>query len=308
MLDSKFLFTLVGLIATVMAICKTNFNPSIKENFWGNSGAPRQAIAQAIQTNRKGNSYAIQGNTQAMLSSNKFVSYPSFQSNLYPRFSSTGYGPYINYDAPEYKYQGVPHQPTGYADMVTDNYQETKENYSCGSCDTGCSNGNCKTSGNPTGLPGSGVAAPPAVDYINAANKMYEQHGEEATSTLPMSSMETVGIDGNTEQVLNLNRTYMFANQKSRYAAQGCWLRGDLPIVKCSTGWFSTAVNPAIDLKTGYMNVAGGNYNETANSLAELQYAVSGGVKKISSGVDLGNELTSTLGAGQTDVSVTAFP
>ena len=306
MLDSKFLFTLVGLIATVMAICKTNFNPSIKENFWGNSGAPRQAIAQAIQTNGKGKSWAIRDNTQAMLGSGKFVSYPSFQSNPPPRFSSIGYGPYINYDAPAYKYQGVPRQPIGYGDMVTENYQENKENYSCGGCDTGCSTGNCQTSGNPTGLPGSGVDAPPAVDYINAANKMYEQHGEEAMSSLPMSSMETVGIDGNTEQLVNLSR-YMFANQKSRLAAQGCWLRGDVPIANRPPGWFSPAVNPAKDLKTGYMNVAGGNYNETANSLAELQYAVSGGVKKISSGVDLGNEFASTLGAGQTDINVTAF-
>lgn len=299
MLDSKFLFTLVGLIVAVMAICKTNFNPSIQENFWSNSGAPRQAIAQAIKTNGKGKSWSIKGNTQSMLGSGKFVSYPSFQSNLSPRFSSTGYGPYINYDAPAYKYQGVPHQPIGYGDMV-------KEDYSCGGCDTGCSTGNCQTSGNSTGLPGSGVAAPKEVDYISAANKMYEKHGEETMSSLPISSMETVGIDGNTEQVLNLNR-YMFANQKSRLAALGCPLRGDLPIANCSTGWFSPAVNPSIDLKTGFMNVAGGNHNETANSLAELQYAVSGGVKKISSGVDLGNEFASTLGAGQTDINVTAF-
>ena len=125
-------------------------------------------------------------------------------------------------------------------------------------------------------------------------------------SSLPISSMETVGIDGNTDQVLNLNR-YMFANQKSRLAAQGCPVRGDLAIANSNTGWFNPAVNPAIDLKTGFMNVAGGTHNETANSLAELQYAVSGGVKKISSGVDLGNEFSSTLGAGQTDINVTAF-
>ena len=304
MLDSKFLFTLVGLIATVMAICKTNFNPSIKENFWGNS-APRQAISQVIQIGKNG-AHAVQGNTQAMLASSKFVSYPRFQSNLSPRFSSTGYGPYINYDPPAYKNQAVPVHAIGYGDMAKENYQETKENYSCGGCDTGCSAGNCQTSGNPTGLPGSGVAAPKEVDYINAANKMYEHHGEESMSTLPMSSMETVGIDGNTDQVLNLDR-YMFANQKSRYAAQGCHVRGDLSIPCCNTGWFNTSVNPAIDLKTGFLGVAGGMGNETAKDLAELQYVVSGGVKKISAGVDLSNEFDSTLGAGQTDVNVTAF-
>lgn len=293
MLDSKFLFTLVGLIATVMAICKTDFNPSIKENFWGTSGAPRQAVAQKIRTNGKGDSYPVQNNTQAMLGSGKFVSYPSFQSNLSPRFSSTGYGAYINYEPPEYKNSAVPHNPTRYGDMVKENYNETRHT------------GNCQTSGNPTGLPGSGVAAPKEVEYINAANKMY-QHGEETMSSLPMSSMETVGIDGNTEQVLNLDR-YMFAMQKSNKAAHGCPVRGDLPIPQCKTGWFSPAVNPAIDLKTGFMNVAGGTHNETANSLAALQYSVSGGVKKISSGVDLGNEFGTTLSAGQTDINVTAF-
>lgn len=290
MLDSKFLFTLVGLIATVMAICKTNFNPLIKENFWGNSGAPLQATAHKIRTNGKGGSYAVKGNTQAMLGSDKFVSHPSFQS--------TGYRNYINYDAPACKNQAVHCNPIGYGDMV-------KDNYSCGSCDKGCS-GNCQTSGNPTGLPGSGVAAPPAVDYINAANKMYEHHGEEATSSLPMSCMETVSIDDNTE-VLNLNR-YMFSLKKSRLAALGCPVRGDLPIRRdnCNFKWFVPS-GSELDLKTGFMHVAGGTHNETANSLAELQSVASGGAKKISSGVDLGDELNKCLGAGQTDINVTAF-
>ena len=302
MLDSKFLFTLVGLIVAVMAICKTNFNPLIQENFWNNSGAPRTAIKQLIQTNGKGGATAIRPTNQTMLASGNFVSYPSFQSNLSPRFSSTGYGPYINYDAPAYKNQAVPRDPIGYGDMVNENYQETKENYSC------------------TGLPGSSVAAPKPVDYINAANNMYEQHGEEVTSSLPVSSMETVDVDGNTDQVLNLNR-YMYANQKSRLAANGCPVRGDLAIPKLTQAWFNPSGNPAIDLRTGFLNVAGGNHNETANSLAQLQYSVSGGVKQISSGVDLGvdlsnqfssgfdlgNQFSSTLSAGQTDINVTAF-
>ena len=302
MLDSKFIFTLIGLIVAVMAICKTNFDPSISESF---INVPRTRKVERIQQTKQGNVSAVQNNTQAMLGSAKFVSFPSFQSNIAPRFSSTGYGAYINYDPPSYEHQGVPCNSLGYGDMVKENY-DVKEDYSCGSCANGCSSGNCQTSGNATGLPGSGTAAPKEVDYINAANKMYEG-GEEAVSTLPVGSMETVGVNGNEDQVLNLDR-YMYANQKSFTASQGCPFRGDLAIAPCNTGWFNTPYTPNVDLKQGAINVMAGNFNETSNALFALQHADSGGTQDISSGVYLGNEIRETLGAGQTDITVTAYP
>jgi hypothetical protein len=294
MLDSKFLFTLVGLIVAVMAICNTNFNPSISESY---INVGRKAVAVKTQSNGKGNMYAVQGSTQSMLGSGPFVSFPSYQSSPPPRFSSTGYGAYINYSAAPYEAQGVPRSPLGYGNMAEEGYQDVKEDYSCGA--------DCQTSGNPTGLPGSGPPPPKAVDYINAANKMYEG-GEESLSMLPLSSMETVGIDGDTQQVVTYNN-FMYANQKSFTGGQGCPLRGDLAIAPCTTGWFNTPYRPNIDLRQGALNVMGGNFNETANALYSLQYTDSGGTEKFNSGVYMGNDIRESLSAGQTDVNATAF-
>ena len=44
--------------------------------------------------------YSLQNNAQAMLGHDKFVSYPSFQANLSPRFFNADLGANIRYNTP----------------------------------------------------------------------------------------------------------------------------------------------------------------------------------------------------------------
>lgn len=308
MLDSKFFFTLVGLIVAVFAICKTNMSPSINEGYWSNSGAPRTVkVVREVHHKGGANPYPLQNNYQAMLGSEKFVSRPSFQGLLSPRFSNVDYGANIRYNMPSYKHQGSPCSPLDMGNMV-------KEDYGCsgGSCGGGCSSGcgvaKCGKGGVPLDLPSKSKALSEEPDYVKAMNSVYDSHAAPVgVSTLAVGDMTTIGADGNVTQPVVYDR-YIYANQKSRLRALGDPIRGDLAIVPCNNGWFNPAVNPNIDLHEGAMNVLGGVSNSTANALAELQFATSGGAEQISGGVDMSNDFSTSLGAGMADVNVTAFP
>lgn len=309
MLDSKFFFTLVGLIVAVFAICKTNMSPAINEGFWGTSGAPRTVKVMREVHPKGGHSpYSLQNNYQAMLGNEKFVSRPSFQGLLSPRFSNVDYGANIRYNMPSYKHQGSPCSPLDMGNMVKEGYQE---DYGCssGSCGGGCGVAKCGKGGVPLGLPGSDPGAlSDDPNYVKAMNSVYDSHGGPAgVSTLAVGDMTTIGADGDVTQPIVYDR-YIYANQKSRLRALGDPIRGDLAIVPCNNGWFNPSVNPNIDLHEGAMNVLGGVSNSTANALAELQFVSSGGVEQISGGVDMSNTFSTSLGAGMADVNVSAFP
>lgn len=304
MLDSKFFFTLVGLIVAVFAICKTNMSPAINEGFWGNSGAPRTVKVMREVYPKGCNPYSLQNNYQSMLGSEKFVSRPSLQGTLSPRFSNVDYGAHIRYNMPSYKNQGSPRSSLDMGNMAKESFQD----YGC--ANDQCSDGKCGKGDVPLGLPGSGrgtVSEDP--NYVKEMNSIYKSHNAPpGVNSLAVGDMTTIGADGNMTQPIVYDR-YIYANQKSRLRALGDPIRGDLKtIVPCNYGWFNPAVNPKIDLHEGAMNVLGGVSNSTANALDELQFAASGGVGSISSGVDMTNEFGTTLGAGMADVNVTAFP
>ena len=308
MLDSKFLFTLIGLIVAVFAICKTNMSPAINEGFWGNSGAPR-TVKVMREVHRKGcNPYSSQNNYQTMLGNEKFVSRPSLQGTLSPRFSNVDYGAHIRYNMPSYKNQGAPCSPLDMGNMVKESFQE---DYSCAndSCGGGCGVANCGKGGVPPGLPGSGIGSiSEDPNYVNQMNSIYKSHGAPpGVNSLAVGDMTTIGADTNVTQPIVYDR-YIYANQKSRLRSLGDPIRGDLAIVPCNNGWFNPSVNPHIDLHEGAMNVLGGVSNSTANSVSELRFSSSGGLESISGGVNMANEFSTTLGAGMTDVNVTAFP
>jgi len=303
MLDSKFFFTLVGLIVTVFAICKTNMSSSINEGFWNNSGAPRTVRVSREVHPQGSNPYSLQNNYQSMLGSQKFVSRPSFQAPITPRFSNVNYGANIRYNIPSYKNLGTPCSPLDMGNMAKEGYQE----------DYGCSSGgsvsSCGKGGVSLGLPGSErEALSENHNYVKAMNSLYDsQAGPAGVSTLAVGDMTTIGADGQVTQPVVYDR-YIYANQKSRLRALGDPIRGDLAIAPCNYGWFNPAVNPVTDLHEGAMNVLGGVSNSTANALAELQFVTSGGLEKISGGVDMSNSFSTSLGAGMADVNVTAFP
>ena len=315
MLDSKFFFTLVGLIVAVFAICNTNMSPAISEGYWGNSGAPRttRVVREVHGQGKDGcGSYSLQNNYQAMLGNNKFVSYPSMQGILSPRFGNTDFGANIRYNMPSYKNQGVPCSPLQFGDMAQEGY---KENYCGGTCGGGCGSAGVPSCGKG-GTGGVKLGKPNIAgdtNYINAMNDLYDSSAyPDASSLVAVGDMTVIGADGQQTQPIVYDR-YIYANQKSRLAGLGDPIRGDLPIVPCNTGWFNVAANPSVDLREGAMNVMGGiGLDTTAAKLGELVYAASGGYENIVAGVpmttNMANQFSTSLGAGLGDVVVSAFP
>jgi hypothetical protein len=300
MLDSKFFFTLVGLVVAIFAICNTNMSPAVSEGFWN---GPARAIRVMREVHPQGSTqggYALQNNYQAMLGNDKFYSQPNFQGLLSPRMSgSVDYGANIRYNLPSYKNQGVPCDALGMADMAKEGYENTSENF--------CSKGGVSLGGQVSMNAPHHISTDP--DYADAMNKIYDSdHTTHAISDglLAVGDMTTINAAGQVEMPHVYDR-YIYANRQSRLRSLGDHIRGDLSIVPHSYGWFNVSVNPSLDLHQGAMNVLGGPDNGTALDLGELQYATSGGYQTISGGVNMANSFATTLGAGMADVQVHAF-
>lgn len=113
------------------------------------------------------------------------------------------------------------------------------------------------------------------------------------------------------KQTITYDR-HIYANKKSRLRALGDPLRGDLPIIPFSGGWYAPAVQPSLDLHAGAVSAMGGINNENSLNVAKLIYETGGRVSTAIGGVDLQtamlpkNEFTSNWGTQ--DVTVTAFP
>lgn len=127
------------------------------------------------------------------------------------------------------------------------------------------------------------------------------------TSDLPVGDMTALNALGGVEQPVVYDR-FLWANQKSKLYAQGDYIRGDLPIVPASTGWFRPSVHPHIDLNQGALSVMGGSDNTTQRVLHELQNAASGGVQNVFGGINYSDQKIGQHEAARNDVTVTAFP
>ena len=319
MLD-KYFFTIIGLIIAAFAIC--NVKTNTVEDFWG---LPTRTVKVMREVHPKGagnscGAYSLQNNYQAMLGNGKFVSTPSFQPLLSPRFSNVGYGSSIRYNAPDYKNQGVPCEPMTFGEMVNEGYSDSKEDYGCTSCSgnncrAGCTVPKCGKGGLPQ-ISKSRAAGPVAPDknYALAASKVYSENSyPAATDLVAVGDMTTINSDGTVSQPIVYNR-YIYANQKSRLRAQGDPIRGDLAIAPCNNGWFNVSAHPNIDLQQGAMNVMGGVTNDTTKALSDLIYASSGGTDpfvagvNLASGVNMSNQFSSSLGDAGRTVSVSSFP
>ena len=318
MLDSKFFFTLVGLIIAVFAVCNTNISSSANEGF---TMVPRTVkVMREVSPKGSCGGYSLQNNYQAMLGSDKFVSRPNFNGILSPRFSNVDYGANIKYNMPSYKNLGAPCDPLAMGDMAQENYQDTREDFGCskgrcgGGCGSNCGGTRCGKGGVSLGGSVSRMAPQgPSEDsnYINAMNQIYDSdHTEHVTDGLvPVGDMTTINADGQQIQQIIYDR-YIYANLGSNLRAQGDPIRGDLAIAPCNNGWFNVSVNPNIDLQEGALNVLGGSRNETTQALGELIYATSGGADQIVAGVPLNmsNQFSTTMSAAGGDINVSAFP
>ncbi len=101
---------------------------------------------------------------------------------------------------------------------------------------------------------------------------------------------------------------YIFANQKDRLRSEADFIRGDLPIVPISTGWFSPAANPQTALREGAMNIMNGPNNETGKELMAMKAALTRTSSNSSGGVNYSVQSSPFTTAAGSDVHVTRFP
>ena len=333
MFDGRFLCTLTALIIAVVAIC--NFNPSkgdpVVETMWMN---PSMTVRpNVLARNSKGNTSVLQDTYNTQLWNNspglasgisnapgihspEFFQIPGkLQSNLSPRFANTQFGSQIRYNAPAFKNMAVPTKPLGYANMAKENYTPSREDYGCGG-GAGCFAADCAGSArsqSPRSC--SAGSAPPHMKggYINGdANEVLQKTlnshpaSDGFTNTLPIGNMTTLNNMGEELDNVIVYDRMMFANRNSTLRSQGDWIRGDLPIVPCNTGWFQVSVDPAIDLNQGAMNVLGGVNNETAGALANIINTTTG--SSTIGGINMSRQELASVGASGNDLNMTAFP
>ena len=278
MLDSKFFFTLVGLVVAVFAIYNTNMTPALCEGYWGNPGRTLKVMREVHPKGASSNcgSYSVPNNIQSIIGDDPFVSRPSFQGILSPRFGNVDYGANIQYNMPSYKNQGVPRDALGMADMAREDYNEVASE--------------------------SNIYSDP-----NYTAAMDDSENTEHDGLVAVSDMTTINALGQQEQPIIYDR-YIFANRQSNLRSLGCMFRGDIPIVPCGGSWFNVHPNPSIDLQPGAMNVMGGVQNETAQALGEFINSASGGYETTIAGVNMSNNFAGTTSAGNGDIQITAFP
>lgn len=295
--DSIVLLVLVVLALVGYTVYKKKY---MKENWWGGNlpSVGYKVMPEAKFANGMVSSLADQvgGKIAADSVSYPFVSVPSFQSLLAPRFNSTGYGPYITYNLTDYKNQGVPCNPLGYGKMAV---SEPFVNINCSQCGGGCGASVCAKSGmDLSSIPTVGINnTRQALNYETAMSAMTND------TTLPVDTIEVASMSSPDGEIVVMDR-YMYANKKSRLYGNSDYIRGDLSIVPEQTGWFRPSVNPLVDLNQGAMNVMGGYDNNTSKDMAAFLNSVSGGAMNVIGGVDLTSQLSNS---GQ-DLSVMAFP
>ena len=119
MIDSKFILTIFGLTIAVLLISK--MSPPVSEN-WIN--VPRTAIASRYTVDSNGNETSIRTDYKSLNQFSDFITTPSFQANLSPRFFNGQYGANIQYNPPELKNLASPLQPL---DAMSCSKMATKE-------------------------------------------------------------------------------------------------------------------------------------------------------------------------------------
>ena len=293
--SSKIFLTIISLIVTILALTTfTAGDKPIRENFWGAPGFKALQLPVVSSDNGK-----VQHGVQQNYNGDMYQTAGQWQSQLSPRFFSESYGANISYNPPSIENMAVPCNPLTFNNM-------TRENYAgCGSC-----------SGSPANCSVGGSQPPGNTDSGHGQTEMQSQAARGALESVPTSSelpsgdMQSIDASGDMQNAIVYQR-YIFANQKSRYWQNGDPIRGDLPIVPSQTGWFRPSVHPNIDLRSGALAAMGGNNNDTAQQLYNLQIQSSGGSNTAEGGENLSSLNTGAQGAVSNslgDVQFTAFP
>lgn len=263
MFDGKFFVTLIAIISVIFAIANSKMakEDKISEGF---------GMLPSFQTKVD----RVEAKNPTAASKGQFFSVPgNYQALLNPRFSNVDYGASIRYNMPSYQNQAVPCEPLTFSNMAKKNYNGSVEKFG----GVGCHDESTNSSSDR-------VAPTPQVED-NSGN-----YNDAPSSALPVANMSALNAAGDSVQPIVYDR-YIYANRNSRLRSQGDPIRGDLPIVPCSSDWFRPAVNPNLDLQQGAMTVMGGFDNETSSALASLIYNASGNSQTTSSGVDMSQQL-----------------
>lgn len=303
MLSGKFLFTLIGLMLTVLAICNLNLQQNSVEGFWM-SGQRKWKAMPVIKTKGCG-TVASGGNFLGGLGDDAFVKTPAFQSLMSPRFNATGMTPNIRYNPPPMSMQASePCNPLLTGGMAQENYDaDTQENYpaSCGS-------GGAPYTGNPASQPGFADG-----DYNNVVNQAIAGSNQpEIVDSLPLGNMTNIMPDGSVAQSA-VYQNFIFANQQSRLRQYADKFRGDVPIVPCGGNWFSVHPNLNLDLEPGAMNVMAGAMNETSRATQQLIAAAAGVVPPMAgqanplAGLNMTPSYSGSYGAQGADVMISGM-
>lgn len=297
MFDGKFIVTLIALIISIVAICKFDNNTTdlyIKENFLGNLPSMQAKPTAVVKNRATGQFFSVPG---------------TFQGATSPRYANTQFGANILYNLPSNKNMAAPTNPLGYGAMAQENYvndrkniqkraPQHRENYVAS-----CGKGGAELANQYRTAP---------LMQADYADGNYNEVLDSALVGLQPSSdqfaignMEMLGMDGNIESPIVYDRL-MFANRNNRTRSQGDFIRGDLAIVPCNTGWFQVSANPVLDLQQGAMFAMGGIDNSPTQQLAALFNDSNGSTTM--SGINMSSQQLSSIGAGGNDINITAFP
>lgn len=329
-MDSKFLFSIVGLLLAVVAVgaFNTNKKGGTKEGFinhprtWkvsrevasshGSAASgdlvslPNQYANMAYDVHHVGTSVPQKGDFYQVA--------PNAQNMLSPRFENIQVGSNIRYNPPSREHMAAPADPLTFSNItnpptISASLGDHSETFKMGS------NGRYQACGKGGIGPTVGGGAPPLPpDYANGnynevAEKLYaegQKKHTQATSMIPVGDMTTVSPQGDPINAVVYDRL-MYANPNNRLRGRGDWIRGDLAIAPCDHGgWFSVSAHPSIDLNQGAMAVLNGIDNSAGQDLAALIYDTSG--QTSISGLDMTNQFASSTSAGLRDLQVTSFP
>lgn len=296
MFDGKFIVTLIALIISIVAICNfdSKTHDNIKEDFLGSLPSMQAKPTAVVKNPATGQFFSVPG---------------TFQSAIAPRFSNTQYGANILYNLPSKQHLASPTSPLGYGAMAQEDYVHDKKNIQKRAPQhrenyvASCGKGGSELASEYR------VAPLMQADYANGNfNQLLDSALEgmqPVSDQFAIGNMEMLGMDGNVTQPIVYDRL-MFANRNNRTRSQGDWIRGDLPIVPCNTGWFQVAANPVLDLQQGAMFVLGGMDNSSTQQMAALFNDSNGSTTM--AGMNMSSQQLSSIGAGMNDINVTAFP
>lgn len=127
-MNGKILVTVLGLAMAVVAISSFESHPKVEENWIGSISLKARAMPMVVTPS--GDKVAIGGNYMAPsnLGSGAFVSVPSFQGILAPRFSNVDYGASIKYNMPDRKNMAVPCDPLTFGKMAQEGFVQNRGN------------------------------------------------------------------------------------------------------------------------------------------------------------------------------------